>query len=176
MAEAQAPDGIKLGRHRDLRGREWHPWARRVLLVLVGGILVLALFNVFGQRPSGAEAAGAAAKLKVYAPTRVRSGLLFEGRLTVEARQDLAKATLVLSQGWIEGITINTIEPAPIGEASRNGSLSFDLGHVPAGERFVLYMQFQVNPTTVGRRSQDVELYDGERKLLNIHRTITIWP
>ena len=37
-------------------------------------------------------------------------------------------------------------------------------------------MQFQVNPTTVGRRSQDVELYDGERKLLNIHRTITIWP
>ena len=173
---ADAPDGIRLGRHRDLHGREWHPWARRALLAVVGLILLLALLNVFGQRPSGAEAANATAKLKVYAPTRVRSGLLFQGRFTVEARQELKQATLILSQGWIEGITINTIEPAPVGEASRNGSLSFDLGHIPAGERFVLYMHFQVNPTTVGRRSEDVELYDGERKLLNIHRTITIWP
>jgi hypothetical protein len=112
----------------------------------------------------------------VYSPTKVRSGLLFEGRFTIEARRDLKRATLVLSQGWIEGITINTIEPAPIGEASRNGSLSFTLGHIPAGQRFVLYMQFQVNPTNVGRRSNDVELYDGEQKLLGIHRTLTIWP
>ena len=49
------------------------------------------------------------------------------GRIT-----ELKQATLVLSQGWLEGNTINTIEPSPVGEASRNGSLSLDLGHVPA--------------------------------------------
>jgi hypothetical protein len=88
----------------------------------------------------------------------------------------LKKATLTLSQGWFEGITVNTVEPAPLGEGSRNGSPTFELGHIPAGQRYTLYIQFQVNPTNVGRRSTDAELYDGDRKLLSIHRTLTIWP
>ena len=173
---AAVPDGIDLGRHRDLEGREWHPWVRRALLGLLVVFLLLALLNLFGQRPSGAEASNAEATLKVYSPTTVRSGLFFEGRFTVEAKQELKQATLALSQGWFEGITVNTIEPAPVGEASRNGTPTFELGHIPAGERHVLYIQFQVNPTNVGRRSIDVELYDGERKLFGIHRTLTIWP
>ena len=138
--------------------------------------LLLGLANVFGQRPSGASASSAKATLKVYAPTSVRGGLFFEGRYTIQAKEELKDAVLTLSQGWLEGITVNTIEPAPVGEASRNGSLSLDLGHVPAGERYVLYVQFQVNPTNVGRRSADVELYDGDEKLLSLHRVLTVWP
>jgi hypothetical protein len=37
-------------------------------------------------------------------------------------------------------------------------------------------MQFQVNPINVGHRSQDVALYDGKQKLLELHRTITVFP
>jgi hypothetical protein len=37
-------------------------------------------------------------------------------------------------------------------------------------------MQFQVNPTNVGRRPQDVRLYDGTTLLATIHRRITIFP
>jgi hypothetical protein len=37
-------------------------------------------------------------------------------------------------------------------------------------------MQLQVNPTNVGRRSQDVALYDGGTLLTTIERTITIFP
>jgi hypothetical protein len=33
-----------------------------------------------------------------------------------------------------------------------------------------------VNPTEIGRRSQDVELHDGERRLIHIDRTVTIFP
>jgi hypothetical protein len=33
-----------------------------------------------------------------------------------------------------------------------------------------------VNPTNVGRRSQDVALYDGDTLLTSIDRTITIFP
>jgi hypothetical protein len=40
----------------------------------------------------------------------------------------------------------------------------------------VLYLQFQINPTNVGRRSQTVWLYDGARLLLTVPRTITVYP
>jgi hypothetical protein len=40
----------------------------------------------------------------------------------------------------------------------------------------VLFMQFQVDATNVGHRSRDVALYDGERKLLTVRRSLTIFP
>ena len=97
----------------------------------------------------------------------MRSGLLFEARFRVTARQDLAKATLVLDPGWLEGMQANTIEPSPIGEGSEDGKLVLQLGHVAAGHSFLLFMQFQVDPTNVGRRSQGVALYDGQRRLVS---------
>ena len=33
-----------------------------------------------------------------------------------------------------------------------------------------------MNPTNVGHRSQDVELYDGDELLATIDRSITIFP
>ena len=71
---------------------------------------------------------------------------------------------------------INTIEPRPIGESSRDGKLALDFGHVPAGQKLVAWMQFQVNPTNVGRRSQDVALYDDTTLLAEADRTVTIFP
>src|SRR5437773_961957 len=67
-AVAEAPDGIVLRRHRDLDGRGWHLWVRRGLLAALALFVVLALLNVFGQRPSGAQKTVDAATLKVYAP------------------------------------------------------------------------------------------------------------
>ena len=173
---ADVPDTIVLERDRDLDGRRSQIWVRRGLFALLCVVPVLALLNVFGQRPSGSSAAAPAASLSLYAPSRVRGGLLFEARFHVTAHRDLRNATLVLSSGWLEGMTVNTIEPSPTGEASKNGNLSLVLGHIPAGRTFLLFMQFQVNPINVGHRAQDVALYDGGRKLLELHRTITVFP
>jgi hypothetical protein len=173
---ANAPDGLTLKRNRDLEGMESKPWSRRIILALICVPLVLALFNVFGQRPQKSEASVAAASLSVYSPKRVRSGLYYESRFHIVAHQDLKDARLVLSSGWGEGITINTIEPAPIGAASRNGDLSYDLGHIPPNESYILFVQQQVNPTNVGRRTQRAELWDGERHLLTIERPLTVFP
>jgi hypothetical protein len=173
---ADAPEGIKLGRYRDMQGRGWHIWVRRALFGLLALFVLAGLFNAFGQKPSTARASSPEADLQISSPTRVRGGLLWEARFTIRATQELKQATLVLGQGWLEGNTINTIEPSPIGEASRNGSLSLDLGHVPAGERYELYMQFQTNPTNIGHRNADVQLQDGEQLLLSVHRTLTIFP
>ena len=100
-----------------------------------------------------------------------------EGRFHITAKRDLEKATLVLDPGWAEGMSLNTIEPSPVGEASNNGRLSFELGHIPAGESHILYLQFQVNPTNVAfGRTQTVWLNDGKTRLLTFDRQLTVFP
>jgi hypothetical protein len=172
----EIPDGLVLKRHRDLHGRRHQAWFRRGLLALVGVVPLLALLNVFGQRPHVETARAGAANLELYSTPHVRGGLLFEARFTVYAHQDLKQATLELDRGWMEGFTINTIEPSPIGEGSHDGRLVLQLGHIPAGQKYSLYLQIQVNPTNVGRRSQSVRLYDGKTLIATIHRRVTIFP
>ena len=174
---ANVPDTLVLKRHRDLEG--YHRsviWVRRAVLALIAAFAVLGLLNLFGQRPVTATANADAASLALYAPAHLRGGLLFSARFHIRAKRDLKKATLVLDPGWAEGMAINTIEPSPVGEGSRDGRLVLELGHIPAGSSYLLFMQFQVNPTNVGRRSQDVELDDGGTRILHIDRTVTIWP
>jgi hypothetical protein len=173
---ADVPDYLTLAHHRDLQGRERQPWLRRTLIGLLAAFLLLGLLNVFGQRPTSSRADAGAATLEVDAPSNLRGGLIYETRITVRAHRDVAEATVVLDPEWLDGMTLNTVEPAPVGEASRNGRIAFELGHVPAGARHILFLQFQVNPTAVGRRSQDVELADGERTIATVHRTAMVWP
>lgn len=170
------PDGIVLARDRDLDGRDVERWVRRILFLLAPLVTVLALLNAFGQRPQDASATAPAARLAVRAPERVRSGLLFQARFTIEARETLRNAVLLLAPGWFENMTVNTIEPSPVWERSVDGDTALALGTVPAGGTHVLYMEFQVNPTNVGRRSQSVRLLDGNRLLLTLPRTITVFP
>ena len=173
---SRVPDELTLRHHRDLVGRERRPLTRWVGLALLGVVCGLGLLNVFGQRPVTDVADADAASLEVHSPTHVRGGLVYQSRFTIEARREIENATLVLDPGWLEGITLNTLAPSPVGEASRDGRLAFELGHVPAGGRHVFFLQFQVNPTNVGRRSQDVDLYDGETPLLHVDRTMTAYP
>jgi hypothetical protein len=174
---SDAPDYIVLKRHRDLEGARRRPWPRHVILGALVLFLLLGLFNVFGQRPETSTASAPAAHLEVYAPTRLRGGLLFSARFTINAKQDVKKATLELDPGWVEGMSINTIEPSPIGEGSHDGRLVLELGHIPAGQKHVLWMQFQVNPTNVAwRRPAGVTLLDGSSTLVHIDRSYTIYP
>jgi hypothetical protein len=173
---ADIPERLVLRRHRDLLGRRYQIWVRRVLLALLAALLVAALANVFGQRPVTTSAAVSPVKLSVYSPAHVRSGLYYEARFHIFAKAEIKQAILVLSSGWLEGMTVNTIEPGPLGEASDNGKLSLTLGHIPAEKSYLLFVQSQVNPTNVGRRAQDVWLYDGKKLLTKLHRTITVFP
>ena len=170
------PDTLVLRRHRDLQGRRRDAWIRRSLVALVGLVPLLALLNVFGQRPHTASATADAASLELYAPSNVRGGLLWEARFTIHARRALKDAILELDRGWMNGLTINTIEPSPLGEGSRDGRLVLELGHVPAGQQYALHLQFQVNPTTVGRLAQSVWLYDGKEPIATLERTLTVFP
>jgi hypothetical protein len=169
-------DALSLEKARDLRGRDVEVWLRRVLLLLLAVVPVLALMNVFGQSATVATASTSAVKLTVRSPTHVRGGLLYEVRFTIEARLDIKNATLALGGGWANGLTMNTIEPSPAQETSSNGDLSFQLGSIKAGNSFVLHVQYQVNPTTTGSRKQQVALLDGDSPLVSMTRHLTVYP
>jgi hypothetical protein len=171
-----APETLVLKRHRDLEGRRWKIIVRRVLLVLLAAFLVAGLLDVFGQRPDTDLVSAPAASLKVFAPVRARSGVVYAARFQIMARRDIKDAYLVLDPGWAEGYTVNGLAPQPLTEADRNGRLAYGFGHIPAGQSVIFFMSLQVNPTNVGHRSQNVELDDGEKPILTVHRNITIFP
>jgi hypothetical protein len=174
-AVAKPPEFLTLTGNRDPSNRV-ELAARRLLFVALAALSTVALLGLLGQMPRESRATAAAAELEVLAPKRLRGGLFYQGRFTIESKAGIENARLVFDRGWLEGTHVNTIEPAPTEESSRDGRLALGFGEIPAGDTFVLYMQFQVNPTNVGRRSQDVELYDGQTRLAVVDRTVTIFP
>ena len=175
---AEAPEYLDLARHRDWQGRAYERWLPNALFALLCVIPLAALLNVFGQTPETHTVVNpnGVAALQLKAPTKVRSGLLFEARFDIRARREIKDAVLVLDSGWLESMSVNTIEPGPASETSRDGSLAMDLGDIPAGKLWRQYMQFQANPVNLGKQSQGVTLYDGKVPLLHLNREMTIWP
>ena len=171
------PDGIVLKRHRDLENIRRRPWPRWIILSSIAAVAVLGLLNAFGQRPGTARASSPEASLALYAPDHVRGGLLFTARFHIKAQQDVKNATLILDPGWVEGMSINTIEPSPLGQGSSDGRLTLQLGHIPKGQSYLLWMEFQVNPTNIAwRRPASGTLADGSKPLLRIRHHFTIYP
>jgi len=172
------PDTIVLKRHRDLEGTgQAGIWVRRGVIAAIVLIAAIALLDVFGQRPSTARAETAAAILSVYSPTAMRGGDFMEARFHVTAKRELKNARLLLDPGWAEGLSINTVEPSPASQTSENGRLAFELGHIRAGQSYILFIQFQVNPTNLAwHRPQNVDLFDGTTHILRIHRDLTVYP
>lgn len=172
------PDHIDLERHRDWEGRRFERLLPPTLLVLSALLPLLALLGVFGQSPDVKKVANpnGVATLELSAPNSVRSGLLYQARFNIRANRDIKDAVLVLDSGWLESMTLNTVEPSPAEETSRDGGLALDLGEIPKGKLWRQYLQFQVNPVNAGSQSQGVTLYDGNVPLLHLNRDLMIWP
>jgi hypothetical protein len=166
---------ISLEAHRD----HDHPverWMRWTLVAALAVLAVAALGDVFGQHPTTAEADAAAATVRVKSPDAIRGGLLFQSRIQVAAHAPIRRPTLFLGSGWLDNLTLNTVEPGPTKESSEAGGVALEFPRLEAGRTLTVYLQFQVNPTTVGRRSQDVVLRDGERRIAVVERTVTVFP
>jgi hypothetical protein len=171
-----APDGLSLERNRDLLGRSGHVWYRRALLGAIAVLPILALLNVFGQRPTTTSAHALAADLVVTAPARLRSGLIFQVRVKVTAHQDIEKPQLVFDPGWWESMSENSMAPNPSNETNENGRIVLSYNKLAAGHTLIAWLYFQVNPTNVGKRREDVELDDGSSRITYVHRSLTIFP
>jgi len=151
-------------------------WARRAVLAVFAVVAALALLNRFGQRPAETTVRVPAGTMTLSAPRTVRGGLFFQSRLDIRAVRPIEHPRVVLAPGWLEGMQVNSIEPAAVGETSRNGRLVLSYDSLDAGDLLRVWMQFEVNPTNVGHRSYAVELDDAERPLARLSADITVWP
>ena len=152
------------------------PWIRRVLLCCIAVLPVLALLNVFGQHPTTSSASSPAVAVNVTAPARLRSGLIFQVRTQVLARRDVGKLQIAFDKGWWESMSVNSIVPEPTEETSENGRVVLSYGKLPAGQTLVSWIYFMVNPTNVGKRTENIDVLDGSNVLLHIHRALTVFP
>jgi hypothetical protein len=151
-------------------------WGRRAVMAVFTAIVVVALANGFGQVTHTSAARGPAARMSVAAPERVRGGLLFQARVDVRALRRIEQPRFVLARGWVEGMQVSSIEPSPASEQSRDGDLLLSYDALDGGERMTIWFQFQVDPTSVGRRSYDLELDDAREPLVRLRRTLTVLP
>jgi hypothetical protein len=160
----------------DERGERRGLRVRRVVMGLLALVPVVALTGAIGQRAATTSAAGPQASIAVRAPKTVRGGLFFQSRVTIAVTGRIQHPRLVLDPGWLEGMQINSIEPATQSESSRDGRVVLAYSTFKPGEHVVLWLQFQVNPTNVGHRSYGIELDDDTRRVARVDRTLTVLP
>jgi hypothetical protein len=160
----------------DRAGQDRGLWARRAVIALFCAIAVLALADRFGQHTTASQAAGPAARLTLTAPKTVRGGLFFQSRVEVHALREIAFPHLVLDDGWVEGMQVNSIHPEPTGELSRDGRVVLTYDKLAPGDDLKVWFQFEVDPTNTGRRSYGLELDDATTRIARLSPTITVLP
>lgn len=170
------PDGLDEQRHVGLDGRGAHPFVRRGALLLLAVLVVAALVDLFGQHPTTSRASAPFATLAVQSPHALRGGLIFQARLTVHARTTIRHPTLVLEHGWFESMSVNSILPGPSEQSDVDGNVRLEFPAVRAGHSSTVWIYFQVNPTNVGRRSEDVVLEGDHGERLAVHRSVVVYP
>jgi hypothetical protein len=168
---------LRLERHRDLRGRRWEHLGRRIVTGVLVLFVLLAAANVFGQRPSSAEASGAEARLVVSTPAAVRGGLIFQTRIDIEARRAIAHPTLLLGGGWFDSMTLNSVQPGPAAQAARGNGVTLAYPALGAGGRMTVWLEWSANPTNLAwGRPETVALADGGSPLVSLTRHMTVFP
>lgn len=173
---AEPDEQLNLARLRDLEGRGWHPWLRRMLLAALAVGLVLALTGAIGQPTQTLRAAGTGAELRAELPDVLRGGLMWPARITVRAVRTIKKPRIVLSPGFARGMQLNTIEPSPQSEAGRGGRIVLTYPELNAGDELVVYLQLQANPTTLGGQDTGVELDDETSQIARVAHSTVVLP
>jgi hypothetical protein len=164
-------------RYVQLKGRGWHVWLRRGILAVLAGVCVAALLNAFGQETTTSAVAAPQAAMQIEAPPRLVGGLLFQARFRLQARgRAVSNPKLVLNENWFDEITLNSTTPNPADENSRGGRFAMAFASLPRGQTLTVLMEFQVNPTALGRRSLVAAFDDGNTRLATVHRTLTLFP
>ena len=167
---------LGLDRRQHVERMSHSAWPRRVLIAVLVAACILALLNVFGQRAIVTRADGSAASLTVQSPERLRGGLVFTSQITVTAHQRISDLRVLLSGGWFRGMTFNGVVPQPNQQTSTADGVIFDYGSLDAGSALPFWISWQANPVTVGSRSQDVIVYDGNNTLVTMHRPLFVFP
>ncbi|HEY2788222.1 MAG TPA: hypothetical protein VGI72_02140 [Gaiellales bacterium] len=168
---------LRLQRHRDLVGRRFGPLVVRGIVATLTLFAVLAALNVFGQRPATSQADERGVRLVVSTPARVRGGLIFQTRIDVHTSRRIAKPTLVLGGGWFDGMTLNSYQPPATAQTPRGSAVTFTYPPLHERGHMTVWLEWSVNPTNLAwSRPESIALDDGATRLVDLTRTITVFP
>ena len=123
--------------------------------------MAVALTGRLGQSEHTSSAQTATARVTLDRPSTLRGGLMWPARVTIRARTQIVEPQVVLGAGYVRGMQLNTIEPAPADEATRGRSLALTYATLEPGDELTVYLQLQVNPDTLGRQDLSVVLEPG---------------
>ena len=177
--EEEPLEQLSLARHRDLEGRHWGVviWLRWAITGVLVLFILLAATDQFGQSPSTRESSSQVADLRVSTPDRLRGGLIFQTRVDITARDAIAHPTIVLDGGWFDGMTLNSVQPAPADLSPADGGSTFVYPQLATRQTLTVWFEWSVNPTNLAwRRPETLRLDDGPQTLLTQHSTITVLP
>lgn len=174
MTVPPLPDGIE---DRHARPKRFHAYANLVSLLVLGALMVTAMTGwLAGGRTTPRRVAGPAAKMIAAIPDRLRNGEFFEMRLTIQATQPIADATIAVPATLWRDMTINSMIPAASEEAFKDGAFRFRYGRLKAGDTLALKIDGQINPPlTIGTRGT-IALYDGDTRVAALPVHIRILP
>lgn len=171
---SKLPDGLDEYHTQPHRGPAKH--ASVLSVVLLGAILATAATGVLGGRTMTVARKNAAISAAVEVPTILRNGEFFEMRIKIDARRRIEKLGIgVGSQVWRD-VTLNTMVPASTQETYQNGSYLFTFGPIESGNRFVVKMDGQINPSRRGTTEGAVDILDGNTVLLSVPLRIKVLP
>jgi hypothetical protein len=173
---AKVPEALERNQHVELTGPDVEAWLRRIGLLLLAAFIAVGLANVFGQATGETSVENDAARLTLRAPGAVRSGLFYQVMFRVDAHRELKEPALVLDPGWVEGFTINSYQPDPVEWLHRDGRNVVVYPPIPAGGHLVARLQYQVNTTAVGSRTQNVVLEDSGVPILRLDHDAHVYP
>lgn len=165
-----------LERTRDLTGRRWQPWVRRIALALMLAFVIAGLAGAFGQVESTTTVTGKSAQVSVRVPESLRGGLYWPAHIRITAREKIAAPTVVLGAGYIQGMQLNSLTPTPVSEQTRDGRLVWAYPTLEAGDTLDVRLQLQVNPTTVGREDLGVRVEGAGIDPVVIPRSVRVLP
>ena len=170
---ASYPQGIE-EQHGTAPHHRYASWWRLGILALILGV---ALSGLLGGAPAPTmRAAGDGASLTLTTPERLRNGMFFETRLTVEAKRPIADAVIAIPPSLWRDLTINTFIPAPTKEEFVDGEYRFHFGPVEAGEPLGVKIDGQINPARWGSSSGRIRLFDGEAEVVALPVELKVMP
>lgn len=169
-----APDGI-IRRHI---AQTLPSWASTAAAFLVFGTAVgIGLGGLVGGHPSPVrQVQSPATTLTAQAPTVIRNGELLEMQFKVTARQPLSNVILAIDVGYLRGVTVNTMMPAPDEERVRDGAYHLSFGPLDAGKALHFKIDGQINPSLVGSTHGSISVLDGDRRLAVLPMHLRVMP
>lgn len=167
------PDGIA-ARHLEPGGGQLRGLVPAFLL---GALLLAALLGLFGGTPDptvGAQANGV--RLTVTAPRTLRSGMILEIDIAVDAMRPIAKPVVAISGAYLRNLSFNSIIPDASQAGFENGEVTLQYGALKPGDRLQVKMDGQVNPPLVGENRGVVEVRDDKSVLVRRPVRLRVFP